>query len=185
VRRAAADLTRTSTTLERALSRRQEQPAPFFGTVLSDQVDIAALDAVWCKGARADRPGVSVGAASVPQPAAPAPAALESTAPEPATPQPTAPDPTAPGTGTPELAAEIAPAGLEPVGLLMAGIAAAARVPAGFVPAGFVPVALDPAGLRPGGESAPQATPMSDPTVRTMAGLPAPMHDGRMEARAA
>ena len=195
VRRAAADLTRTSATLERALSRRQEQPAAFFGTVLADQVDIAALDAVWCKGARADRPGAaSVGAAAVPQPAAPAPAARESTAPEPATPKPTAPEhaasePAPPGAGTPELAAGIAPAGLEPVGLSMAGIPATGRVPAGCEPVGFEPAGLDPAGLRPGSERAPQATPVSDPTVRTMAGLPggsaAPMHDGRMEAQAA
>ena len=195
VRRAAADLTRTAATLERALSRRQDQPAAFFGTVLADQVDIAALDAVWCKGARADRPGAaSVGVASVPQPAAPASAARESTAPGPATPEPTAPEhaasePAAPGTGTPEVAAD-----LEPVGLLMAGIAATGRVSVGFVPVGFEPVALDPAGLdpaglRPGSERAPQATPVSDPTVRTMAGLPggsaAPLHDGRMEAQAA
>lgn len=55
VRRAAADLTRTSATLERTLSRRQELPAAFFGTVLGDEVDIAALDAVWVKAARADR----------------------------------------------------------------------------------------------------------------------------------
>jgi hypothetical protein len=156
VRRAAADLTRTSATLERALSRRQEQPAAFFGTVLADQVDIAALDAVWCKGARADRPGVSVGVACVPQPAAPASAALETAAPEPATPEPAAPEPAAsepaaPRTGTPELAAEIAPAGLEPAGLLMAGIAVTGRVPVGFAPVGFEPVALDPAGLDPAG----------------------------------
>ena len=55
VRRAAADLTRTSATLERALSRRQQMPAAFFGTVLGDAVDIAALDVVWCKAARSDR----------------------------------------------------------------------------------------------------------------------------------
>jgi hypothetical protein len=76
----------------------------------------------------------------------------------------------------------------------MAGIAATGRVSVGFVPVGFEPVALDPAGLdpaglRPGSERAPQATPVSDPTVRTMAGLPggsaAPLHDGRMEAQAA
>ena len=179
VRRAAADLTRTAATLERALSRRQDQPAAFFGTVLADQVDITALDAVWCKPARADFPGVSAGVASVPQPTATASAARESTAPEPAIPEPTAPEHAAPGTETPKLAAEIAPAGLEPVGLLMAGIAAAGRVP----------VALDPAGLRPGSESATQATPVSGPTVRTMAGLPggsaAAMHDDRMEARVA
>jgi hypothetical protein len=191
VRRAAADLTRTSTTLERALSRRQEQPAPFFGTVLSDQVDIAALDAVWCKGARADRPGAAsvgaaaVGAAVVPQPAAPDTAASE----------PAAAALAAAETGPPQPAAGIALAGLEPVGLAMARIAATGRVPVGFEPVRCEPVELvpveldpagrDPAGLRPGSESAPQATPVSDPTLRTMAGLPAPMHDGRMEAQAA
>jgi hypothetical protein len=195
VRRAAADLTRTSATLERALSRRQEQPAAFFGTVLSDQVDIAALDAVWCTGARADRPGAAsvgtaaVGAAAVPQPAAPDTAASE----------PAAAARAAAETGPPQPAAGIALAGLEPVGLAMARIAATGRVPVGLTPVGFEPVELvpveldpagrDPAGLRPGSERAPQATPVSDPTLRTMAGLPggsaAPMHDGRMEAQAA
>jgi hypothetical protein len=190
VRRAAADLTRTSATLERALSRRQEQPAAFFGTVLSDQVDIAALDAVWCKGARADRSGAAsvgmavVGAAAVPQPAAPDTAASE----------PAAAARAAAETGPPQPAAGIALAGLEPVGLAMARIAATGRVPVGCEPVGLVPVELDPAGrdpagLRAGSESAPQLTPVSDPTLRTMAGLPggsaAAMHDGRMEARAA
>jgi hypothetical protein len=165
VRRAAADLTRTSTTLERALSRRQEQPAAFFGTVLADQVDIAALDAVWCKGARADRSGAasvgaaSVGAASVPQPAAP-----DTAASEPAAPEAAASEPAAPERGT----------GIGPVGLVPA-----ARAPAGFAPAG----------LRPESESAPRATPLPDPTVHPMAGLSggsgAPIHDGRPEARAA
>jgi hypothetical protein len=50
VRRAAADLTRTASTVARELARRQQHPAPFFGTVLADGVDIAALDAVWCAG---------------------------------------------------------------------------------------------------------------------------------------
>ncbi len=49
VRRTAADLARTAATLERGLSRRQQKPAPFFGSALADEVDIAALDAVWCK----------------------------------------------------------------------------------------------------------------------------------------
>jgi hypothetical protein len=165
VRRAAADLTRTSATLERALSRRQEQPAAFFGTVLSDQVDIAALDAVWCKGARADRSGAaSVGMAVVGAAAVPQPAASESAAPEAAASEPAAPER---GTG-------IAPVGLVPVGLVPA-----ARAPAGFAPAG----------LRPESESAPRATPLPDPTVHPMAGLSggsgAPIHDGRPEARAA
>jgi hypothetical protein len=46
LRRTAADLTRTAATLERTLARRQAKPAPFFGTVLVEGVDIAALDAV-------------------------------------------------------------------------------------------------------------------------------------------
>src|SRR5271154_6931438 len=77
------------------------------------------------------------------------------------------------------------PAGLEPVRLLTAGIAATGRVPEGFVPAALDPAGLDPLGTRPGSESAPQATLASDPTVRSVAGLPggsaAPMDDGRME----
>jgi len=219
VRRAAADLTRTSVTLERALSRRQELPAAFFGTVLGDEVDIPALDAVWCKAAPAERPGgpavgaAGLGAAAAPQAAAPAAAAEESLAPEPGKPEPAAPepgkpesaapesaaadsitpesaasDPAARGTETPGLAAEIVPAGLEPEAFLTAGIASTGRVSAGFVPVALDPAGLDPAGPSPGSESAPQATPVSDPTVRTMAGLPggsaAPMHDGRMEVSA-
>jgi len=50
LRRTAADLARTAATLERGLTRRQAKPAPFFGTVLAEGVDIAALDAVWCEG---------------------------------------------------------------------------------------------------------------------------------------
>jgi hypothetical protein len=46
--RTSAELVRTAAVLERALTRRQQQPVPFFGTVVADEVDIAALDAVWC-----------------------------------------------------------------------------------------------------------------------------------------
>ena len=150
VRRAAADLTRTSVTLERALSRRQELPAAFFGTVLGDEVDIPALDAVWRKAAPADRPGdtveaAAVGAGSMGAAAVPQPAASEATAPEPAlpsaTPEPAASPSATPETGTHDAAAAVAPVGLEPVTVLAAGIAATARVP----------VALDAAGLDSGG----------------------------------
>jgi len=219
VRRAAADLTRTSATLERTLSRRQEMPAAFFGTVLGDQVDIAALDAVWCKSGGTDRPpaatgvaatGVAAGgeaaggAASGPRPAEPIFAAPESTASEPAAPEPAAPasaafEPATPETRTAEFAAEITPAGLEPVGSLAAGNTAIERGPVGSEPVGFEPVGskpvaldptgLDPAGQLPGTESAPLATPVSDPTACTVAGGPSgaasPMHDGQMAARAA
>ena len=53
LRRTAADLARSAATLERGLARRQAMPAPFFGTVEADAVDIGALDAVWCRGAAA------------------------------------------------------------------------------------------------------------------------------------
>ena len=56
LRRTAADLTRTAATLERAVARRQAKPAPFFGTVLAEGVDIAALDALWCQDPRDERP---------------------------------------------------------------------------------------------------------------------------------
>jgi hypothetical protein len=48
---------RGAATLERTLARHQQKPVPFFGTVLADGVDIAALDAVWCKDPRDECPG--------------------------------------------------------------------------------------------------------------------------------
>ena len=45
--RTAATLEQTVTSLGRSLNKYQQRPAPFFGTVLSDAVDIAALDATW------------------------------------------------------------------------------------------------------------------------------------------
>jgi len=48
VGRAAAEVVRTATGLERALKRSQQMPAPFFGTVLADEVDVATVDAAWC-----------------------------------------------------------------------------------------------------------------------------------------
>src|SRR5580693_4994202 len=45
--RTAAALAQTAATLGRSLTQYQQKPAPFFGTVLSDAVDIAALDATW------------------------------------------------------------------------------------------------------------------------------------------
>jgi hypothetical protein len=74
LRRTAADLTRSAATLERTLARRQATPAPFFGTVEADAVDIGALDAVWCTG-----PAACAGAGSVQQPATPEPAAVPGT----------------------------------------------------------------------------------------------------------
>jgi hypothetical protein len=46
--RTAATLGQTAAMLERSLIRYHQKPAPFFGTVLSDAVDIPAVDAMWC-----------------------------------------------------------------------------------------------------------------------------------------
>jgi len=56
LRRIADNLTRTAFTAERTLTRRQSKPAPFFGTVEADAVDIAALDAGWHNEQGDDRP---------------------------------------------------------------------------------------------------------------------------------
>ncbi len=47
VGRASAELVRTAAGVERLLDRRQQKPAAFFGTVLADEVDVAAVDAAW------------------------------------------------------------------------------------------------------------------------------------------
>jgi hypothetical protein len=49
VGRVAGELVRTAGVLVRTLQRGQQKPAPFFGTVLADAVDVAALDAAWCR----------------------------------------------------------------------------------------------------------------------------------------
>src|SRR5271156_2660903 len=45
--RTAATVMQPAAMLERSLTRHHQKPAPFFGTVLSDAVDISALDATW------------------------------------------------------------------------------------------------------------------------------------------
>ena len=45
--RTANAVMHTAVTLDRSLTRQQQKPAPFFGTVLSDQVDVPALAATW------------------------------------------------------------------------------------------------------------------------------------------
>ncbi len=49
--RGAAELVRTAGTAGRALAREQQKPAPFFGTVVAEAVDLPALDAAWGAGA--------------------------------------------------------------------------------------------------------------------------------------
>ncbi len=64
VGRASAELSRTAAGLARALERTQQKPAPFFGTVLADEVDVVALAAAWGElgaGAGPAQQGGSVG----------------------------------------------------------------------------------------------------------------------------
>jgi hypothetical protein len=90
--RTADALVQTATSLRRSLTRDQQKPAAFFGTVLSDQVDIPALDATWHRTPD-DQPQPAPDAAvrrgpDPPNPSPPAPptrppAALTSTEPQP------------------------------------------------------------------------------------------------------
>jgi len=87
--RTADALLRSAAGLERTLARRQKLPTPFFGTVIQDEVDIPALEAIWSSGIPAAAATVSPASASADAPAA--------TTPPPAPPQPaTAPDPVDP-----------------------------------------------------------------------------------------
>ena len=45
--RTAATLGQTAAMLERSLIRYHQKPAPYFGTVLSDAVDVPAVDVIW------------------------------------------------------------------------------------------------------------------------------------------
>jgi hypothetical protein len=47
LRRTGSALTNSSAALERMLARHQQKPVPFFGTVLADAIDVAALAAGW------------------------------------------------------------------------------------------------------------------------------------------
>jgi len=54
LRRIASVLLNSAAVLERSLVRHQQKPAPFFGTVLADGIDVAALAAGW--GGAGSRP---------------------------------------------------------------------------------------------------------------------------------
>jgi hypothetical protein len=95
--RTAATLVQTATALDRALTKHQQKPAPFFGTVLSDAVDIPALDATWHNNP--DQPQPATDAAppptrrpsDPPNPSPPVPPTPPSAAVPPAEPQPDRP----------------------------------------------------------------------------------------------
>jgi len=46
--RTASGLVCTTIELDRALAHHQQKPVPFVGTVVEEEVDIAAVDAMWC-----------------------------------------------------------------------------------------------------------------------------------------
>jgi hypothetical protein len=48
ISRSAGELARTANALGRALERSQQKPVPFYGTVIEDAVDLAAVDRAWC-----------------------------------------------------------------------------------------------------------------------------------------
>ena len=59
LRRTGSALTNSVATLERTLARHQQRPVPFFGTVLADGIDVAALAEGWgSPGSRRDDAGV-------------------------------------------------------------------------------------------------------------------------------
>ena len=84
--RASAEAMRTATLLVRRLERCQQYPVPFYGTVVDDEVDIAAVDAAWGRDAR-QRPaaGLRSGGKAVPDvpPGARAAVAARGVEPEP------------------------------------------------------------------------------------------------------
>ena len=102
--RSAAALAQTAATLGRSLTQYQQKPAPFFGTVLSDAVDIPAVAAIWCGNPDQPQPAPEAAVRRPPNPSPPAqptppPAALTPTEPQPQPNQPpqlaTAPAPDA------------------------------------------------------------------------------------------
>jgi hypothetical protein len=92
--RTANGLMRTAIELRRSLARLQQKPAPFFGTIDDQEVDIAAVDARWGNHA-AQPPGQPPA-----QPIEPPSASPPKQPPRDTTPPPAQPDP-APATPTP------------------------------------------------------------------------------------
>jgi hypothetical protein len=87
--RTAATVTQTAVMLERSLTRHQQKPAPFFGTLLSDEVDIPALDATWRSNPdHQPQPAPAAEAPPTPRPPEPTPPTPPSPVLTPTEPQP-------------------------------------------------------------------------------------------------
>jgi hypothetical protein len=69
--RAANGLRQTAISLDRSLTRHQQKPVPFFGTVVQDEVDLPALDATW--GSPPAHPDAAPSREATPPPPATAP----------------------------------------------------------------------------------------------------------------
>jgi hypothetical protein len=99
--RTADALVHTATSLGRSLTRYQQKPAPFFGTVLSDAVDIPTINAIW-RGTPGKPPPAPEAAVrrppDPPNPSAPAQPTPPSAALTPTEPQPHADHPPHPTT---------------------------------------------------------------------------------------
>jgi hypothetical protein len=99
--RSAAALAQTAATLGRSLTQYQQKPAPFFGTVLSDAVDIPTINAIW-RGTPGKPPPAPEAAVrrppDPPNPSAPAQPTPPSAALTPTEPQPHADHPPHPTT---------------------------------------------------------------------------------------
>lgn len=117
--RATASLLQTAVSLDRSLARHQQKPVPFFGTVVQEEVDLAALDATWhspppqpdaAPPPRRKAPPPPPDAARRPQPSAdpadatPAAAARRAVAPTPPPANRTTAEPSTPRGGSPDTA---------------------------------------------------------------------------------
>jgi hypothetical protein len=108
--RSAAALAQTAATLGRALTQYQQKPAPFFGTVLSDAVDIPTVNAIWRGNPDRPPPAPEAAVRRPPDPPNPSPPARPTPPSEALTPTEPQPQPDPP----PHPAANPAPDGPAP-----------------------------------------------------------------------
>ena len=99
--RTAAELVRAAGVLDRSLVQHQQKPVPFFGTVIEDEVDLAAVDAAWGASTAAGPasrppPPARPGRTAAHGPAANAPSMPDAAPPTPAAARPAAATPTRP-----------------------------------------------------------------------------------------
>jgi hypothetical protein len=73
--RTGAELLRSAAALDRTLARHQQMPTPFCGTIIEDEVDIPALEAIWASGTPAPTSADAPASTTItPPPATPKPA---------------------------------------------------------------------------------------------------------------